>query len=191
MLYGCRRTVAEINVREDGEVRVGDTVSFASLTDPLLNYTGRVLNYISPNENGFRGGYYVGCYYVVPQDRIFEQSNSETYQQAYERLIQEGIVGEEELASYFGVTIERLRQLQLWTDESLIFDGSEFAVNDLVSFYDFEDPSVKHLATVLRYIPPHYDPETYPHGGYIVAYKDDRSTRQALFYQKSKLKKAS
>jgi hypothetical protein len=187
--FGCRRTVAEINKREEGDIRVGDTVEFASMSDPLLKYTGRVLNYIPPDDTGFRGGYHIGCYYIVAGEQIFAISRGETYQQAYERLVREGIVNEEQIASYFGLTIERFREMKLKTDESLIFDGSEFKVGDMVSFYDFEDPSVKHLGKIVRYIGANYDPDTYPHGGYIVVYKDERQTRQVLIYQKTKLRK--
>ncbi len=187
-VFGCKRTVEEINSREEGDIHVGDTVAFASIADPLVKYTGRVLNYIPPDETGFRGGYHIGCYYIVAEEQIFEHSRGETNQQVYDRLIREGLVNEEQLASYFGITLERFREMQLKNEENLIFDGSEFRMGDLVSFHDLEDPSVKHLAKVARYLPPHYDPDTYPHGGYIVVYKDERRTREVLFYQKNKLK---
>lgn len=188
-VYGCKRTVADINDREEGEVHVGDTVAFSSLSDPLVKHTGRVLNYIPPDDTGFRGGYHVGCYYIVSDEQIFEHSQGETNQQTYERLLRDGIVNEEQIASYFGMTVEKFRELKLKSEENLVFDGSEFRVGDLVSFYDFEDPSIKHLGTVMRYIPSHYDPDTYPHGGYIVVYNDERRAREVLFYQKNKLKK--
>ena len=188
-VYGCRRTVEDINDREEGDVRIGDTVSFSSLADPLEKHTGRVLNYIPPDDRGFRGGYHVGCYYIVTEEQIFEHSHGETYQQAYERLVREGLVNEEQLASYFGITVEKLRSLKLKTDENIIFDGTEFQKDDLVSFYDLEDPSVKHIGKIYRYLDKHYDPDTYPNGGYIVVYKDERVIRQILIYQKTKLKK--
>jgi hypothetical protein len=188
-VFGCRRTVADINDREDGDIHVGDTVTFASFSDPLVKYTGRVLNYVPPDDSGFRGGFHVGCYYIVAEEQIREHSQNETYQQAYERLIRDGVVNEEQLASYFGITVEALRHMSLKTDEDLICDGTEFAVNDIVSFYDLEDPTIKHVAKVLRYLRPDYDPDTYPFGGYIVVYSDERQTRQILFYQKNKLKK--
>lgn len=188
-VFGCRRTVADINDREEGDIHVGDTVAFASLADPLIKYTGRVLNYIPPDDTGFRGGYHIGCYYIVAEEQIYEHAQGETYQQAFERLVRNGVVNEEQLASYFGLTIESFRALKLRGEEDLIFDGSEFEVGDLVSFYDLEDPTIKHLATVARYLTPNYDPDTYPHGGYIVVYKDERRTREVLFYQKNKLRK--
>lgn len=188
-VFGCRRTIAEINTREADEVRVGDTVSFASFADPLVKNTGRVLNYIPPDDTGFRGGYHVGCYYIVAEEQIFDHANNETYQQMYERLVEHGVVNEKQLASYFGITVEKLRTIRLRKDDSLIFDGTEFQKDDIVSFYDLEDPTVKHLGKILRYLPPDYDPETYPHGGYIVVYKDERVIRQILFFQKNKLKK--
>lgn len=189
-VFGCRRTVADIN-DEIGEVRVGDTVMFASRSDPLISYTGRVLNYIPPDDTGFSGGYHVGCYYIVSEDQIFDHFQGETYQQAYERLLRDGLVSEEQMASYFGITVERLREMKLRVSENIIFDGTEFEKNDIVSFYDLEDPTVKHVGKILRYIPLDYDPDTYPHGGYIVAYKDERIIRQIFFYQKTKLKKES
>lgn len=188
-VFGCRRTVADINDREEGEVHVGDTVAFASYADPLVKYTGRVLNYVPPDDTGFRGGYHVGCYYIVSKEQIFEHSSGETHQQVYERLLRDGLVSEEDVASYFGMTVEALRELRLKTDENLIFDGTELEIGALVSFHDLEDPSIKHLGTVMRYIPSHYDPDTYPYGGYIVVYNDERRTREILIYQKTKLKK--
>jgi hypothetical protein len=188
-VFGCKRTVADINDREEGDIHVGDTVAFASLHDPLVKYTGRVLNYIPPDDAGFRGGYHVGCYYIISKEQIFEHSSGETYQQAYDRLIRDGLVNEEQLASYFGITVEKLRSMRLKTEENLIFDGTEFESGDMVSFYDFEDLSIKHLGEVRRYIPPHHDPDTYPHGGYIIVYKDERKSRHILIYQKNKLRK--
>ena len=187
--YRCRRTVADINDKLEGDVSVGDTVTFASRSDPLIKYTGRVLNYLPPDDAGFQGGYHIGCYYIVSPDQIQEHGAHETHQQVYERLALDGIVNEEQVASYLGLTIEAFRKLRLRTTENLICDGTEFVVNDIVSFYDLEDPSIKHIGKILRYLPSNYDPETYPHGGYIVAYKDERVMRQILFYQKNKLKK--
>ena len=191
LTYGCKTTVADINDREEDSVHVGDTVTFASRADPLVQYTGRVLNHIPPDDTGFRGGYHIGCYYIVDKDQIFERAHAETHQQAFERLVRNGIVNEEQLASYFGMTLERFRALKLRSDEDLIVDGTEFEIGDMVSFHDFEDPSIKHVGKVIRYIPPHYDPDEYPHGGYIILYKDERQTRQILFFHKSKLRKES
>lgn len=188
-VYGCRRTVSDINNREEGEIHIGDTVAFASFADPFVKFTGRVLNYVPPDDTGFQGGYHVGCYYIVSGEQIFAHSRGETYQQTYERLMREGLLNEEQIASYFGITIEKFRELKLRTNENLIFDGTEFKIGEFVSFYDLEDPTVKHLGKVIRYIPSTYEPDIYPHGGYIVVYKDERQTRQILIYQKNKLKK--
>lgn len=186
-IYGCRRTVAEIN--KESDIRPGDTVAFVDLQDPLVTHRGRVLNYLPPDEHGFQGGYHVGTYYIVTPDRIFDATKGETYQQVYERLTREGIFSEEQVAEHLGVTVEKLRGLRLRTERSLIFDGTEFKVGDIVSFYDFEDPTVKHLGTISRYISPDYAPEDHPHGGYGVTYRDGGRFRHILFYQKNKLKK--
>lgn len=186
-VYGCRRTVAAINA--DSDIRPGDTVTFVDLHDSLTTHRGRVLNYLPPDEYGFAGGYHVGCYYIVSPDRIFATDKGETYQQAYERLTEEGIFSEEQVAQHLGITVERLRELRLRTERSLIFDGTEFQVGDLVSFYDYEDPTVKHVGKISRYISPDYAPEDHPHGGYGVTYRDGGRFRHILFYQKNKLKK--
>lgn len=49
----------------------GTDVEFNDFEDPDIKVQGRVLNYLPPNpESGFKGGYHVALYYVVPVEDV-------------------------------------------------------------------------------------------------------------------------
>ncbi len=49
----------------------GTEVEFDDFENPEIKVQGRVLNYLPPNpESGFKGGYHVALYYVVPVEDV-------------------------------------------------------------------------------------------------------------------------
>lgn len=58
----------------------GTNVEFDDFEDPDQKVQGRVLNYLPPNpETGFKGGYHVALYYVVPVEdvRVIDDGSTE------------------------------------------------------------------------------------------------------------------
>lgn len=58
----------------------GTNVQFDDFEDPSIKVEGRILNYLPPDpETGFKGGYHVALYYVVPVEdvRVLEPGTTE------------------------------------------------------------------------------------------------------------------
>lgn len=169
-VYGCRKTMAMLaEERKDGKIRPGDTVEFDDFDDPIIKHTGKVLNYLEPDDTGFKGGFHIGCYYVVPERDVRTTSPGETYQQAYERLWRDGIMDVNRIASHLGISVESLKAMKLRAPEDL-YDGTEFQPGDMVKIKDFVTNETR-LGQIIRYISPHFDSEELPeesYGGYQV-----------------------
>jgi hypothetical protein len=170
-VYGCRKTMAVLEEeRKDGKIRPGDSVEFDPYdSDTGFTLTGKVLNYLEPDDAGFQGGFRIGCYYIVPEEAVRASSPGETYQQGYERLMQEGrtVV---QIASYFGMSVEALKAMNLKQPDEGIYEGTEFKPGDMVQFKDPETEEV-HLGQIMTYISPHFEPDDLPEetlGGYRV-----------------------
>lgn len=56
----------------------GTDVEFDDFENPEIKVQGRILNYLPPRE-GFKGGYHVALYYVVPVEdvRVLEPGATE------------------------------------------------------------------------------------------------------------------
>lgn len=153
-VYGCRKTMDVLaEDREDGKIRPGDSVEFDPFDEDGPALTGKVLNYLEPDDSGFKGGFHIGCYYVVPEDAVRASSPGETYQQGYERLHKEGRTLAQ-IASYFGMSVEALKTLKLKDPDPGLYDGTEFKPGDMVTFTWFEDFPQKHVGQVIGYISP-------------------------------------
>jgi hypothetical protein len=170
-VYGCRKTMAMLaEERKDGKIRPGDTVEFDPYDgDTDFSLTGKVLNYLEPDDTGFKGGFHIGCYYVVPEKDVRASSPGETYQQAYERLWRDGVMDVNRIASHLGISVEALKAMNLKMPEDL-YDGTEFQPGDMVKFKDFETDETR-LGQIIAYISPHFDSEDLPeetYGGYHI-----------------------
>jgi hypothetical protein len=185
MIYGCKRTMAELaEERKDEKIRPGDTVEFDHHTGVPL--TGKVLNLIEPDNEGFSEALLIGCYYIVDVEDVRAVVSGETYQQAYERIYQQGVRDEKDIALWLGISVEKLREMQLGKRRQP-FDGSEYKAYDWVRFHLIDDPEqVYHSGQVMRYISPNEEPEGYPFGGYHVAV-DLPGVEYAMLTDKSQL----
>lgn len=164
-VYGCRKTMEALaKDREDGKIRPGDTVEFDPYDDELVTFTGKVLNYLPADDTGFRGGFHIGCYYIVPEKDVRATSPGETYQQGYTRLWKEGRT-EEQIAAYFSITVEALRAMRLKEPQPEMYDGSEFKPGDMVKFKWLDDDDI-HVGQIISYNSPQLDSEEFPDGTY-------------------------
>jgi hypothetical protein len=188
-VYGCRKTMAVLEEeRKDGKIRPGDSVEFDPYdSDTGFTLTGKVLNYYEPDDTGFHGGFRIGCYYIVPEEAVRASSPGETYQQGYERLSREGRT-DVQIASYFGISLEELKAMQLKPSEDL-YDGTEFKGGDVVRFKDFATGSIV-VGQIIRYISPHFDSEELPeeaYGGYqIRTDMRDPTSGDPIYYKVSR-----
>lgn len=48
----------------------GDHVEFDNLQDSSITETGVVLDYLEADDQGFKGGYHVASYYVLPEESL-------------------------------------------------------------------------------------------------------------------------
>lgn len=48
----------------------GDHIEFDNFEDPSVKMHCVVQNYLEPDDEGFKGGYHVACYYVVPEEDV-------------------------------------------------------------------------------------------------------------------------
>lgn len=54
----------------DNKLQPGDHVEFPNFEDPSITMHCVVQNYLEPDDEGFKGGYHVACYYVVPEEDV-------------------------------------------------------------------------------------------------------------------------
>lgn len=185
-VYGCNKTMQALELdREDGKIRPGDTVEFGTFNDPLIVNTGKVLNYLEPDEHGFKGGYHIGCYYVVPAEHVRASSPGETYQQGYDRLHREGRT-DAQIAAYFGITLEKLKSMNL-AKHPEPFEGNEYKAYEWVRFRLPDDSEQTYTGQVMRYISPTEEPEDHPYGGYHVAVNSSFGTEYAMITDKAQI----
>lgn len=191
-VYGCRRTMAVLEEeRKDGKIRPGDTVEFDPYDDDTgFNLTGKVLNLIEPNDQAYSEKLLVSCRYIVNAEDVRAVVSGETYQQAFERIRNEGVKDEKDIALWLGISVDKLQSLQL-KNRPKPFNGSEYHVFDWVTFDDPDNPGRKQSGQIMRYIRPTEEPDTYPHGGYHIAVDSDDELRYVVIYDQNKLTAAT
>jgi hypothetical protein len=174
-VYGCRKTMAELaEERKDGKIRPGDTVEFDPYDGGIgFNLTGKVLNLIEPDDEAYSEKLLVGCRYIVDVENVQAVVSGETYQQAFERIRNEGVKDEKDIALWLGISVEKLRGMKLQKPKRQPFDGNEYKAYDWVKFREVDNPEAIRVGQVMRYISPTEEPEDHPYGGYHVAVDDE------------------
>jgi hypothetical protein len=152
----------------------------------MIVHTGKVLNRIEESP-GHSESFRVGCYYIVDLNDLRAVDSAETYQQAYTRLFETGIMDEEQFAAYIGVTVETLRNMKLQNAKEMAFEGNEFSHGDWVTFNDLLDPTVIRKGQVRRYLPPN---DEFSLGGYEVVVADTNGPWYAIVSRKDALTRA-
>lgn len=70
----------EYDTHPAGILQPGTDVEFDDFENPEIKVQGRVMNYLPPQpETGFKGGYHIALYYVVPTEdvRVIEPGSTE------------------------------------------------------------------------------------------------------------------
>jgi hypothetical protein len=170
-VYGCRQTMdALAEERKDGKVRPGDTVEFDPYDgDTGFNLTGKVMNLIEPDDQGYSEKLLIRCSYIVDAEDVTAVVSGETYQQAFERIRNEGVKDEKDIALYLGISVGKLREMKLSKPKHQPFDGHEYKAFDWVKFRLPDDSEATYSGQVMRYIPPNDEYDPYPYGGYQLA----------------------
>jgi hypothetical protein len=184
-VYGCRKTMAVLEEeRKDEKIRPGDTVEFPDRENSMITHTGKVVSLINPDDQSYSEKLLVSCQYVVDVEDVDAVASGETYQQAFERLRNEGVKDEKDIALWLGISVNKLRKMQLTKSKRQPFDGNEYKAYDWVKFR-FPDEEEVRTGQVMRFVAPTEEPEDHSFSGFHVAVNDSGETRYTVIPDKS------